>query len=240
MKWHLALPLRETWIPTGNLNVDRARWKADLYSAARFAMHLTGELTGRGFDRELAQMLCRMYIGAPRDPMHLGVDREVLGRDGLGFDALACLGDPSKSSASSTLPKCAARTAEQFAPVGPGTSTTARRPWSRPSSSPGSTGHQLANGNAGDLPVESLRSGGESLDTSTILFPNGKFHCSRATPRARPRAAPGCARSSRCCPGGAGGASGGAATGAERTDISSSSTAPRRRDERRRHGGRRP
>lgn len=179
VKWHLALPLREVWIPTGNLNVDRARWKADVYSAARFAMHLTGDLTGRGFDRELAQMLCRMYVGAPRDPMHLGVGREVLGRDGLGFDALACLGALEELGVVDAAEVRAARTAEQFAPG---------RAWNLDDGTPpmvaaflvaGLHGHQLANGNHAVIcPWEALHSGGEPLDTSTILFPNGKFHCS--------------------------------------------------------------
>ena len=179
VKWHLALPLREVWTPTGSLNLDRARWKADLYTAARFAMHLTGDLTGRGFDRELAQMLCRMYVGAPRDPKHLGVDREVLGRDGLGFDALACLGALEEMGVVDAAEVRAARTAEQFAPG---------RAWNLDDGTPpmvaaflvaGLHGHQLANGSHAVIcPWEALHSGGEPLDTSTILFPNGKFHCS--------------------------------------------------------------
>lgn len=179
VKWHLALPLREVWTPTGSLNIDRARWKADLYTAARFAMHLTGDLTGRGFDRELAQMLCRMYVGAPRDPMHLGVDREVLGREGLGFDALACLGALEELGVVDPAAVRAAKTAEQFAPG---------RAWNLDDGTPpmvaaflvaGLHGHQLANGNHAVIcPWEALHSGGEPLDTSTILFPNGKFHCS--------------------------------------------------------------
>jgi hypothetical protein len=178
-KWHLALPLREIWTPTGNLNIDRARWKADFYTGARFAMHLAGDLTGRGFDRELAQMLCRMYAGAPRDPMHGRVDREVLGRDGLGFDVEACLGALEELGVVDPAPVRAARTAEQFAPG---------RAWNLDDGTPpmvaaflvaGLHGHQLANGNHAVIcPWESLHSGGESLDTSTVLFPNGKFHCS--------------------------------------------------------------
>ena len=179
VKWHLALPLREVWTPTGNLNLDRARWKADLYTGARFAMHLAGDLTGRGFDRELAQMLCRMYVGAPRDPMHGRVDREVLDKEGLGFDVIACLGALEELGVVDAPEVRAARTAEQFAPG---------RAWNLDDGTPpmvaaflvaGLHGHQLANGNHAVIcPWENLHSGGESLDTSTILFPNGKFHCS--------------------------------------------------------------
>jgi hypothetical protein len=89
-KWHLAVPLRETWTPPGNLNVARATWKGELYAAARFAFHLVAEVSGRGFDRQLDQFLCRMYVGAPYDPKHFSVPREIHGQEGLGFDVRAC------------------------------------------------------------------------------------------------------------------------------------------------------
>ena len=180
-KWHLALPLRETWVPSGALNVDRARWKSELYAAARFALHLVGELSGRGFDRELAQFLCRMYVGAPRDRDHAAVPREVLGREGLGFDVAACLGALEELGVVDPADVRAARTAAQFAPG---------RAWDLDDGTPpmvaaflvaGLYGRQLTNGNHTVVcPWESLHSGGEPLDSSTVLFPNGKFHCSHS------------------------------------------------------------
>ena len=116
VKWHLALPLREPWETSGSLNADRVRWKSELYPAARYAMHLVGDLVGRGFDRELAQFLCRMYVGAPRDRDHAAVPREVLGREGLGFDVAACLGALEELGVVDPADVRAARTAAQFAP----------------------------------------------------------------------------------------------------------------------------
>lgn len=181
VKWHLALPLREVWEPTGDLNLDRARWKSELYASARFALHLAGDLSGRGFDRELAQFLCRFYVGSPRDAAHIRVAREVVGRDGLGFDVEACLLALEDLGVVDPAPVRAARTAGQFAPG---------RAWDLDDGTPpmvaaflvaGLYGRQLSNGNhAVVCPWEALHSGGEALDTSTILFPNGKFHCSHS------------------------------------------------------------
>ena len=181
VKWHLALPLRETWEPSGDLNLDRARWKSELYASARFALHLAGDLSGRGFDRELAQFLCRFYVGSPRDAAHIRVAREVVGRDGLGFDVEACLLALEDLGVVDPAPVRAARTAGQFAPG---------RAWDLDDGTPpmvaaflvaGLYGRQLSNGNhAVVCPWEALHSGGEALDTSTILFPNGKFHCSHS------------------------------------------------------------
>ncbi len=181
VKWHLALPLREPWETTGALNADRARWKSELYPAARFALHLAGDLTGRGFDRELAQFLCRFYVGSPRDAAHRAVPREVLGREGLGFDVEACFAGLETLGVVDPAEVRAARTAGQFAPG---------RAWDLDDGTPpmvaaflvaGLYGRQLPNGNHVVVcPWEDLHSGGEALDTSTILFPNGKFHCSHS------------------------------------------------------------
>lgn len=181
VKWHLALPLREPWETSGSLNADRVRWKSELYPAARYAMHLVGDLVGRGFDRELAQFLCRMYVGAPRDREHTAVDREVLGREGLGFDVGACFAALESLGVVDPAAVRAARVADQMAPG---------RAWDLDDGTPpmvaaflvaGMYGRQLTDGNhAVVCPWESLHSGGESLDTSTVLFPNGKFHCSHS------------------------------------------------------------
>ena len=181
VKWHLALPLREPWETSGSLNADRVRWKSELYPAARYAMHLVGDLVGRGFDRELAQFLCRMYVGAPRDREHTAVAREVLGREGLGFDVAACFAALESLGVVDPAAVRAARVADQMAPG---------RAWDLDDGTPpmvaaflvaGMYGRQLTDGNhAVVCPWESLHSGGESLDTSTVLFPNGKFHCSHS------------------------------------------------------------
>ena len=181
-KWHLALPLRSTWTPPEHLALARIRWKSELYPAARFVLHLAGELTGRGFDRELAQFLCRMYVGAPRDREHLAVDREVRAQEGLGFDAVACFAALEDLGVVDPAHVRAEQTAGLLASAG--------RAWDLDDGTPpmvaaflvaGLYGHQLTSGNHTVVcPWESLHTGGEAHDTSTILFPNGKFHCSHS------------------------------------------------------------
>lgn len=182
VKWHLALPLRSTWQPPASLGLARVRWKSELYPAARFVLHLAGELSGRGFDRELAQFLCRMYAGAPRDRDHLAVDREVRAQEGLGFDVAACFAALEEIGVVDPAHVRAVQTAGLLASAG--------RAWDLDDGTPpmvaaflvaGLYGHQLTNGNHTVVcPWESLHTGGEAHDTSTILFPNGKFHCSHS------------------------------------------------------------
>lgn len=91
IKWHLILPLRTIWTPDGckSISAARAQWKEQYYPAARFALHVLGDLSGKGFDPPLSQMLSRLYPGAPR-PGHPPVDRELKACNGFGFDIAAC------------------------------------------------------------------------------------------------------------------------------------------------------
>lgn len=177
-KWHLALPLREIWAPTGHLNADRATWKGELYAAARFAFHLVGEVSGRGFDRQLDQLLCRMYVGAPYDTQHAGISREIHGHEGLGFDVRACWAGLEELGIVDAAQVHASRVA---ATLPPGTA------WDEADGEPPMVAafkvaslyvRPMANGkHAVVCPWESLHTAGATGDTSTILFPNGKFHC---------------------------------------------------------------
>ncbi len=177
-KWHLALPLREIWAPTGHLNADRATWKGELYAAARFAFHLVGEVSGRGFDRQLDQLLCRMYVGAPYDTQHAGISREIHGHEGLGFDVRACWAGLEELGIVDAAQVHASRVA---ATLPPGTA------WGEADGEPPMVAafkvaslyvRPMASGkHAVVCPWESLHTAGATGDTSTILFPNGKFHC---------------------------------------------------------------
>ncbi len=177
-KWHLALPLREIWAPTGHLNADRATWKGELYAAARFAFHLVGEVSGRGFDRQLDQLLCRMYVGAPYDTQHAGISREIHGHEGLGFDVRACWAGLEELGIVDAAQVHASRVA---ATLPPGTA------WDEADGEPPMVAafkvaslyvRPMASGkHAVVCPWESLHTAGATGDTSTILFPNGKFHC---------------------------------------------------------------
>ena len=177
-KWHLALPLREIWAPTGHLNADRATWKGELYAAARFAFHLVGEVSGRGFDRQLDQLLCRMYVGAPYDTQHAGISREIHGQEGLGFDVRACWAGLEELGIVDAAQVHASRVA---ATLPPGTA------WDDADGEPPMVAafkvaslyvRPMASGkHAVVCPWESLHTAGATGDTSTILFPNGKFHC---------------------------------------------------------------
>ena len=177
-KWHLALPLREIWTPTGHLNADRATWKGELYAAARFAFHLVGEVSGRGFDRQLDQLLCRMYVGAPYDTQHAGISREIHGQEGLGFDVRACWTGLEELGIVDAAQVHASRVA---ATLPPGTA------WDEANGEPPMVAafkvaslyvRPMASGkHAVVCPWESLHTAGATGDTSTILFPNGKFHC---------------------------------------------------------------
>ena len=187
VKWHLALPLRAPWAPPENVNAARAQWKGELYPAARFVLHVLGELSGKGFDRPLDQLLARMYVGAPCDLQHWRVPREVAHRDGLGFDVEACwagleeLGvvDPAEARAERE---------RKSAPPGSGA-------WSTDEGAPpmvaafhvaGLYVRPLSNGNhAVACPWESTHTSGRTGDTSAVLFPNGIFHCSHSHPEGK-------------------------------------------------------
>lgn len=178
-KWHLLVPLREPWTPPGNLNAARAEWKGELYAAARFAFHLVGEVSGRGFDRQLDQFLCRMYVGAPTDARHARLPREVASQEGTGFDVRACFAGLEALGIVDPAPVRAAQREAEVRALG--------EPWKEADGEP----PMIAAFKAADLYVRPTAAGnhvvvcpwqdthttGRAGDSSTILFANGKFHC---------------------------------------------------------------
>lgn len=180
-KWHLMLPLREPYEAPGNVNVARAEWKGELYAAARFAFHLVAEVSGRGFDRQLDQLLCRMYAGAPYDREHAAVSREIHAREGLGFDVRACWAGLEELGVVDVAQVKASRVA---ATLPPGTA------WNEDDGAPPMVAAFMAAGlyvrpmasgkHCVVCPWEATHTSGRTGDTSTILFPNGKFFCSHS------------------------------------------------------------
>lgn len=181
IKWHLAVPLREPWAPSGNLNRDRAEWKGELYAAARFAFHLVAEVTGRGFDRQLDQFLCRMYVGAPYDPKHFGVPREVHGAEGLGFDVRACWAGLEDLGVVDPAQVQASRVAATLPPGVAWDEADGEPPMVAAFKVAGLYVRPMASGkHAVACPWQDTHTSGSPGDTSTILFPNGKFVCSHS------------------------------------------------------------
>ena len=180
-KWHLMLPLREPYEVPGNVDVARAEWKGELYAAARFAFHLVAEVSGRGFDRQLDQLLCRMYAGAPYDREHAAVSREIHAREGLGFDVRACWAGLEELGVVDVAQVKASRVA---ATLPPGTA------WNEDDGAPPMVAAFMAAGlyvrpmasgkHCVVCPWEATHTSGRAGDTSTILFPNGKFFCSHS------------------------------------------------------------
>ncbi|MBP6829226.1 MAG: hypothetical protein KA978_00500 [Deltaproteobacteria bacterium] len=182
-KWHLAVPLRETWTPPGNLNVARATWKGELYAAARFAFHLVAEVSGRGFDRQLDQFLCRMYVGAPYDPKHFSVPREIHGQEGLGFDVRACWAGLEELGVVDVAQVHASRVAATLPPGVAWDEANGEPPMVAAFKVAGLYLRPMASGkHLVVCPFESTHSGGAAGDSSTILWPNGKFLCSHSHP----------------------------------------------------------
>ena len=187
VKWHLALPLRAPWAPPENVNAARAQWKGELYPAARFVLHVLGELSGKGFDRPLDQLLARMYVGAPCDLQHWRVPREVSCVEGLGFDVRACWAGLEELGVVDPVEARAERE-RRSAPAGSGAWTTdeGAPPMVAAFHAAGLYVRPLSNGNhAVACPWESTHTSGRTGDTSTVLFPNGIFHCSHSHPEGK-------------------------------------------------------
>lgn len=187
IKWHLILPLRESWTPPENVEEARAQWKGELYPAAQFTLHVVGQLTGKGFDRQLEQMLSRLYAGAPYDRMHAKVPREIRGVEGLGFDIRACWAGLEELG---VVDPVAVRAERERRSAWAGSNA-----WSHEAGPPPMVAafhaanlyvRPMSNGNhAVVCPWETLHSCGRVGDTSTVLFPNGIFHCSHSHPEGK-------------------------------------------------------
>jgi hypothetical protein len=186
VKWHLALPLRSPWTPPENVNLARAVWKGSLYPAARFVLHVVGELSGKGFDRPLDQLLARLYVGAPCDFAHWRVPREVAHREGLGFDAEGCWSGLEELGVVDPAAVRAERE-RRSAPAGAGWATDdGDPPMVVAFHAAGLYARPLSNGSHAVLcPWESTHTSGHAGDTSTVLFQNGKFHCSHSHPEGK-------------------------------------------------------
>jgi hypothetical protein len=189
LKWHLLLPLRHVWIPSESFDAARARWKGELYPAMRFALHVAGGLLGKGFDAALDQMLARFYPGAPeRDHAH--AKREVAGVPGLGIDpeamfaALEELGIvPAAAERRNARETAAAeREASLRSPEGE------PPPMVQAFVAAGLYLHELPNGkHAVTCPWSEMHTPGRWAEDSTVLFADGKLHCSHSHPEGRGR-----------------------------------------------------
>ena len=180
-KWHLVLPLREPYEVPGNVNVARAEWKGELYAAARFAFHLVAEVSGRGFDRQLDQLLCRMYVGAPYDREHAHVSREIHAREGLGFDVRACWAGLEELGVVDVAQVKASRVAATLPPGTAWNDDDGAPPMVAAFMAAGMYVRPMASGkHCVVCPWEATHTSGRTGDTSTILFPNGKFFCSHS------------------------------------------------------------
>ncbi len=181
-KWRLGFPLRQCWIPPSDLLAARARWKRELYPAARGVFGALAGLSGVGFDPATDALLQRFYPGHRRPEDAHEPPREVFRLDGLALDlealyaALDSLGvaPKAKTPTGGSGPRTGAH-AVAGAPTGEEAALL------RAMRHAGWVGRQLAADRFAVLcPWRNDHTSGSDYDTSTVMWANGNFHCSHA------------------------------------------------------------
>ena len=176
-RWRLLLPLASPWVPSGDLGNDKARWKGQLYPAARLVLGAVAGLSQEGFDPSTDSLLNRAYPPYRRPERKDDPPREVRIQDGVAFDiealfdavdALGCAprgrrrSDPCATGQTSEAPADAPEVIAAFAENGLLLEQINEDKW------------------ACVCPWESKHTSGARGDTSTVVFRTGVFYCSHA------------------------------------------------------------